>query len=396
MDANYHIADRRRAGLLRFAQSTVGILLAPAYRAAFNSRRRRYLALRAPVAGTPVIAVGNVAMGGSGKTPVCCALYSAARRARRRGAIVLKLGKDRRHYLDELLIYASCLTSMDAAPPRVQRDEQSIVVDLPSGVICAHRNKMAGIKAMAAREDVDFVVVDDAHQLYSLQPALSICLLHPDDARERLFPRGLLREELEAAGRADFVLVREDGFGGSVPVETHGTFRLEERAVLPVADLMAPWVEMGSTEQMSDGAQPRGSGVAFAGIGRPESFEASLEKLGIPLTASARFPDHHEYSAADLHWLRKLGKDTGAGHFITTEKDGCRLLPLMLRARYAEGYNVCWPAGLLPQPTVYLPNLIVALEEIWSRMFFARVSAALPDKLLSRFLEVIGASGAGA
>lgn len=396
MEANFHIADRRGLGLLRFAQSTVGTLLAPAYRAAFNSRRRRYLALRAPIAGAPVIAVGNIAMGGSGKTPMCCALYAKARKAKRRGAIVLKLGKDRRHFLDELLIYASRLASMDAASPRVKHDEQSIVVDLPSGVVCAHRDKMAGIKAMAARADVGFVIVDDAHQLYSLQPSLSICLLHPEDAKEGLFPRGLLREEIEAAGRADVVLVREDGFSGSMPVETHGMFSLEERAVLPVAKLLTPWVEMGSTEMMGAGAGPHGSGVAFAGIGRPESFEESLKRLGMQLAAAARFPDHHEYSAADLHWLRKLRKERDAGHFITTEKDGCRLLPLMLRARYAEGYNVCWPAGLLPQPTVYLPNLIVALEEIWPRMFFARVNAALPDELVSRFLEVIGASGAGA
>jgi len=394
MSANFHIADRRGLGLLRFAQSTIGTLFAPAYRAAFNSRRRRYLARRAPVAGAPVIAVGNIAMGGSGKTPVCCALYAAARKAKRRGAIVLKLGKDRRNYLDELLIYASRLTTMDAAPPRVKHDEQSVVADLPSGVVCAHTNKMGGIKAMAARKDVDFVIVDDAHQLYSLQPALSICLLHPDDLKDRLFPRGMLREELEAAGRADFALMREDGSSGSAPAEMHGTFGLEERAVLPVADLIAPWIEMGSGERVSEGCGPLGAGVAFAGIGRPESFEESLKKLQVQLKAAARFPDHHEYSAADLHWLRKLGSDTGAGHFITTEKDGCRLLPLMLRARYAQGYNVCWPAGLLPQPTVYLPNLIVALEEIWPRMFFARVNASLPDELVSRFLEAIGASGA--
>ena len=393
MEANFHIADRRGLGRLRLAQSTVGALLDPAYRVAFNSRRRRYLSMRAPVTGAPVVAVGNIAMGGSGKTPVCCALYAVARKAKRRGAIVLKLGKDRRHYLDELLIYASRLTTMDAEPPRVKHDEQSIVAELPSGVVCAHTNKMAGIKAMAAREDVDFVIVDDAHQLYSLQPALSICLLHPDDAKERLFPRGLLREEIKAAGRADFVLVREDGFSGNLPVETHGMFSLEERAVLPVAELLTPWVEMGSTERMNGGAQPHGSGVAFAGIGRPESFEESLKKLGMQLAVAARFPDHHEYSAADLHWLRKLGSDTGAGYFITTEKDGCRLLPLMLRARYAQGYNVCWPAGLLPQPSVYLPNFIVALEEIWPRMFFARVNASLPDELVSRFLEAIGAPG---
>jgi tetraacyldisaccharide 4'-kinase len=396
MEANFHIADRRGLGLLRFAQSTVGTLFAPPYRAAFNSRRRRYLAARTQVAGAPVIAVGNIAMGGSGKTPVCCALYAAARKTKRRGAIVLKLSKDRRHFLDELLIYASRLTTMDAAPPRVKHDEQSIVANLPSGVVCAHTNKMAGIKAMAAREDVDFVIVDDAHQLYSLQPALSICLLHPADLKDRLFPRGMLREEIEAASRADYVLMREDGSSGNLPVETHGTFRLEERAVLPVADLMTPWVEMGSGERISEGYGPRGSGVAFAGIGRPESFEESLKKMGMQLAVAARFPDHHEYSAADLHWLRKLGSDTGAGHFITTEKDGCRLLPLMLRARYAQGYNVCWPAGLLPQPTVYLPNLIVALEEMWPKMFFARVNASLPDELASRFLEVIGAPGAGA
>ncbi len=391
MAPNYHIADRRNLGLRHLAQSTIGTLLAPAFRLAFNLRRRRYLAQRAPVAGAPVVAVGNIALGGSGKTPVCCALHAEAQRARRRGAIVLKLGKQRRHLLDELLIYASRMASADCTPPRVTHDEHSVVVNLPSGLVCAHRNKMAGIKLMAAREDVDFVIVDDAHQLYSLQPALSVCLLHPDDANDSLFPRGLLREELAAAARADFVLLREDNSGGGVPVKTQGSFSLKEREVLSVAELLTPWVELGSTERMHEEGQPCGAGVAFAGIGRPESFEESLSKLGMGLAAAARFPDHYEYTVADLRWLKRLAEETAAGYFITTEKDGCRLLPLMLRARYAQGYNVCWPSGLLPQPAMYLPDIIVALEDLWPKMFFARVNAELPDELTSRFLEVIGA-----
>jgi len=389
MPPNYHIIDLRHPAGLQLAQRMVGTLLLPLYRAAFNRRRARFLSRRRPMDGAPVIAVGNLALGGRGKTPIVLALLEAAAKAGRRGAVVLKLGRDPLWFLDELLLYAVRLTQMRTdGSPRVTEAADWVAVQFPSGVLCAHRDKLAGARMMAARRDVDFVLVDDAHQLFSLEPALSVCLLHARDFGEPLFPRGRLREELAAAGRADVVLVQESG-GEAAPAICCGSFRLRPQGVLPAEELMQPWVDLDSAGQPAQALPPRGRAVAFAGIGQPEGFEHSLAELGVELAAVFRFPDHHAFSTQNLRALMRQLERTDAGYFVSTEKDCCRLLPLILRARYAEGYQVWWPAGLLPRPTAYLPDLIVAAEEVWRRTYFVCVKAELPAETVARFLSAI-------
>lgn len=390
MHPNYQIHDRRRLPVLHFAQATVGVLIAPAYRAAFNARRRKYLSRRAPVEGAPVVALGNVALGGTGKTPVACTLYEHASAAGLRGAVVLKFGKDPLDFLDELLIYAGRLGELDRATPTVDVRADCITVSSASAVICAHRNKLAGVREMAALGDVDFVIADDAHQLYSLQPALSICLLRPEDAQARLFPAGMLREELAAAERADLVLVRNgSGSPPEMSVRTDGGFGLALAKARPLAKLLSPWLASRSTEGEPEGGLPDARAIAFAGIGRPEGFERTLARLNTEVAVMVRFPDHHCFTIRDLRMLEDLRRREGAECFITTEKDGSRLLPLMLRACYAEGHDVCWPAGLLPRPDHFLPDLITAAQRVWERAYYLRMDAELPDAVVQRFMHTV-------
>jgi tetraacyldisaccharide 4'-kinase len=388
MHPNYQITDRRRLPVLHFAQATVGVLIAPAYRAVFNARRRRYLSERAPVEGAPVVAIGNVSLGGTGKTPVACTLYEHANAAGLRGAVVLKLGKEPLDFLDELLIYAGRLGELDHTTPTVDVREGCITVSSASAVVCAHRNKLAGVREMAARNDLDFVIADDAHQLYSLQPALSICLLRPEDAQARLFPAGMLREEITASQRADIVLVR-DGSGPTpeMPVRTDGGFGLVLAEARPLAKLLSPWLASRATDCEPEAGLPGARAIAFAGIGRPEGFERTLARLNANVAKMVRFPDHYQLATRDLRMLEDLRRREGAECFITTEKDGSRLLPLMLRARYAEGHDVCWPAGLLPRPEHFLPDLITAAQRVWERAYYLRMDAQLPDAVVQRFMH---------
>jgi len=390
MEPNYQIVDRRRLPVLRFSQATIGSLVAPVYRALFNRRRRKYLAERAPVEGRPVVAIGNVSLGGTGKTPVTCTLYEHASAAGLRGAVVLKLGKAPLHFLDELLIYAGRLGELDNTTPTVEVREDCITVSSSSAVVCAHRNKLAGVRELAAREDLDFVIADDAHQLYSLQPALSICLLRPSDAQARLFPAGMLREEISGAERADIVLVRNgSGAAPEMPVRTDGSFGLVVAEARPLAKLLSPWLAAHTTECEPEAGLPSVRAVAFAGIGAPEGFERTLARLNAEVAKMVRFPDHYSFTTRDLQMLERLRRREGAECFITTEKDGSRLLPLMLRARYAEGHHVCWPAGLMPPPDHFLPDLISAAQQVWERAYYLRMDAQLPDSVVQRFMHTV-------
>ncbi len=384
MPAKYHIVDRRRTALRTLGQSTLGTLFLPAYRAIYNLRRERYLSKRAPIPGAPIITVGGTLLGGSGKTPVTCALYAAAVAAGKRGAIVLKLGKNPHMYTDELLLYAGRLAN--GARPQVTLGNGYVLVEANGSAICAHARKLEGAEMMARREGIDFVIVDDAQQLFSLQPALSICLLHPKDYGGRLFPQGMLREGLEGAQRADLVLARV-GCEASRPPKPKLFFRISAHGVSPLSALLRPWVYGKSASEPS--TQLEGGRIAFAGIGWPESFEESLAKLNLAPSAMVRFPNHHSFSVSDFRLLERMRLEQGAETFLTTEKDGCRLLPIVLRALHGQGCDIGLPEELLSPPAHFLPDLIVAADLVWNRGYFAQASAKLPQEALERFMEVV-------
>lgn len=384
MLAKYHIVDRRRTALQSLGQSTLGTLFLPAYRAVFNLRRERYLSQRARIPGAPIVTVGGTLIGGSGKTPVTCALHEAAVQAGKRGAIVLKCGKTPQRYIDELLLYAGRLAS--GARPCVTLREDHILIEAGGSIICAHKRKLDGVRMMARREGVDFVIVDDAQQLFSLQPALSICLLHPKDYSGRLFPQGMLREGLEATERADLVLART-GCEVSKPPATKSYFCVSAEGISPLNELLKPWVEC--EPELAASSPYDVKRVSFAGIGWPEGFEESLEEMNLAPSAMARFSDHHTFGVRDLRMLEKLRDKHSAEAFVTTEKDGCRLLPIILRALHGEGCDIGLPEELIAPTTHYIPDLVVAAQRIWNRGYYVKVNAQLPNEALDRFLEVI-------
>jgi tetraacyldisaccharide 4'-kinase len=384
MPVKYHIVDRRRTALRSLGQSTLGTLFLPAYRAVFNLRRERFLSKRAGIPGAPIVTVGGTLLGGSGKTPVTCALYDAAAQAGKRGAIVLKHGNSSQRYIDELLLFAGRLAG--SGRPRVTVSEDHVLVEANGSIICAHKRKLDGARMMAGRDGVDFVIVDDAQQLFSLQPALSICLLHPKDYSGRLFPQGMLREGLEATERADLVLART-GCEVSKPPVSKSYFCITAQGVAPLNELLNPWVDCEPAP--AENSLYDVKRVSFAGIGWPEGFEESLEEMNLAPSAMARFSDHQVFNVRDLRLLEKMREKQGAEAFVTTEKDGCRLLPIILRALHGEGCDVGLPEELLAPVSHYIPDLVVAAQKIWDRGYYVKVDAQLPKEALDRFLEVI-------
>lgn len=384
MPVKYHIVDRRRTALRSLGQSTLGTLFLPVYRAVFNLRRERYLSRREGIPGAPIVTVGGTLLGGSGKTPVTCALYDAAVNAGKRGAIVLKCGKAPHRYIDELLLYAGRLAG--GARPCVTMHEDHILIEASGSIICAHKRKLDGARMMAGREGVDFVIIDDAQQLFSLQPALSICLLHPKDYSGRLFPQGMLREGLEATERADLVLART-GCEVSKPPVSKTYFCINAEGISPLNELLKPWVEYEPS--LGENLLYEVKRVSFAGIGWPESFEESLEEMNLAPSAMARFSDHHSFGVRDLRLIERLREKHSAKAFVTTEKDGCRILPIILRALHGQGSDVGLPEGLLSPPAHFIPDLVVAAQKIWEKGFYVKVNAQLPKEALDRFLEVI-------
>lgn len=238
--------------------------------------------------GARVICVGNLTAGGSGKTPVALAVAEKLL-ARGRKVFFLSRGYGGRE--------AGPLLVANQSAAEVG-DEALLLARMAPTVVAADRAQGA---RLAVAQGAEVIVMDDGHQNFSLAKDLSLVVLD-DLGNGFMIPAGPLRESVAAGiARADAVVAFSDkdahGFAGAV-----------------IGARLA-----------ADGAAFKGKRVfAFAGIGRPQKFVASLEEAGAIVTGAQYFADHHPYSCPEIARLRR---QAGDATLVTTEKDFVRLSP---------------------------------------------------------------------
>jgi tetraacyldisaccharide 4'-kinase len=306
-----------RAGYLRLirgqtpgpvaAAARLGLLgLSGGYRLAVGLRNRAYDAGRAPAgrASVPVVSVGNLTLGGTGKTPM---VEWVCRRFRERGlrVAILSRGYGRGEGLND--------------EGRVLEENLPDVPHLQD----ADRVRLAGIAVEELESEV--LVLDDGFQHRRLARDLDIVLL---DALEPfglgwLSPRGLLREPVGSLRRAGVVVLSRADLVDAV---TRAAIRTEaERRAGPLR-----WAEArhAPRDLFVSGSEPEpldrlaGARVAaFCGLGNPEGFRRTLEELGVAPADFRAFPDHHPYNARDVADLGTWAREHGAELVLTTQKD---------------------------------------------------------------------------
>ena len=269
---------------------------------------RRIAGARPVDPGAPVICIGNVTMGGAGKTPV---VREIAQRLAERGVAAHVLS---RGYGGQL-----------AGPMRVEpaRHTSAEVGDEPLMLagdtpVWVARDRSAGATA-AAEAGAGAIVMDDGHQNPSVKKALSLVVVDGETRNDewpfgdgRVFPAGPMREPLAAGlARADAVILL-------LPAD----LAAPDPALL--AQLAPTPVLIAHLEPAA--GPPKGPLVGFAGVGKPWKVERALKAAGAELADFAPFPDHFAYDAASLERLAARAQQFGAG-LITTEKDWIRLPP---------------------------------------------------------------------
>lgn len=269
------------------------------YRAGIATRtamyRRRLLRARHP--GVPVVVVGNITVGGTGKTPLTIALVERLRAAGWTPGVASRgYGRDGD---DALWVDAD-------TPPHRGGDEPVLIARRTGAKVRVDRRRAAAAGELAAA-GCDVIVCDDGLQHYALARDLEIEVV---DARRRygngrLIPAGPLREPVERAGRCDFRVVNL-GDGAGSPEFGEWPMRLAVADAVPLL-----------------GRRPRplaafaGQRVhAVAGIGDPERFFHTLKARGIAVVPHA-FGDHHEFRPADLDFASPLP-------VLMTEKDAVK------------------------------------------------------------------------
>ncbi len=322
------LADRLLLGLLRGCAVPYSLamrLRAAAYRAGLLRSRRL---------PRPVISVGNITVGGTGKTPMTAWL---ARYFMSRGKRVAVLS---RGYGGRLEGTVAVVADGDQRllTPEEAGDEPCLLADLVPGlmVVIGSDRYRAGCLAME-RLNPDIFILDDGFQHLRLQRDLDILLLDSRQpfANGRTLPAGLLREPVSAIGRADLALFTRCVDGTLPDIKLPGG--------LPVCHARH---RLGGFTTLSDGpVRPFGElagqrGLAFAGIADPAVFFDELEREGIVLAATLAFPDHTVYGDEECAALARLRTSARADYLITTAKDGVKL-----KALGADGVP-CYVASL--------------------------------------------------
>jgi tetraacyldisaccharide 4'-kinase len=256
-----------------------------------------------------VVSVGNLSVGGSGKTPVVAAL---ARLLRDRGErpVILTRGYGRRDTTEGVLVVSDGARVRE--PVTRSGDEPQLLARTVPGVpvlVCVDRY-IAGL--FAERQfGATVSIMDDGFQHVQLQRDIDLLLMSPADLDDCVLPTGRLREPLEAARFADAVLVPgtdDDVALVAAELGHHDAFRV------------VPTFEEPKGPRRGDGRTV----VAFAGIARPERFFAALRSLGYDVARELTFRDHHWYSAADAEMILAAARETNASLIVTTEKDAVR------------------------------------------------------------------------
>ncbi len=337
------------------ASAAAGVLSAMslAYRAAIKIRTEAYdhswkNSKRLPC---PIICVGNLTVGGTGKTPVTAALVQLLIHHGHRPVIISRgYGATARKSTELAII------SRGDGPivgPEVAGDEPYLLARmLPKTpvVVCADRYA-AGMKGIEEFQP-DCIVMDDGFQHRQLHRDFDFVLIDAsrDPQSMHLFPRGPLREDFPALGRASMIgLTRAD----------QSQFLPQWHAIAEENASGKPLVEIAFEPVLPEIEEPV---LGFCAIGNPQAFFESLEKR-IKIAATRAFPDHHVYTADDLRELSVQAQLTGARTLVTTEKDEAKL-------------------GRLPHPSI--PITTVGIQTKWDDAAIARhitsVFAAAPAR----------------
>ena len=300
-------------------------LPASIYGAAVWLRNRRYdRPGAARQASLPVISVGNLTVGGTGKTPIVAWLARHLSGQGHRPAVVSRGYHGRAG--------RGPLTVSDGDGPRcgpeLAGDEPYLLArSLPGVPVIVGSDRAAG--ARAARDSgADVVILDDGLQHRQLARDLDIVLLDASNpfGNYRLLPAGLLREPISALGRAGAVVITRSRPGES--------FEVIERVVRhhnPAALLLsAGHRSLGFFDPQGTRVDPPRRAVAFCGIGNPNRFRIDLESEGVELEDFVAFRDHQVYTPRALSRLRRRVERSGAA-LVTTEKDLSRMGPDALR-----------------------------------------------------------------
>ncbi len=334
------IFDQRHGFRASLARGILYIL-SKVFHLAVKTRRFLYdlRILRDSTLGVQVIAIGNLTLGGTGKTPV---VEKFARALQDQGRTVAILSRGYRskppplsRRLSDILLFRR-----DSTPPRVVSDGKSLLLDsetagdepymlasnLKNVVVLVDKDRVKAGRFAIERFGCDTLLLDDGFQYWKLAGRRKDIVLidrQQPFGNEHLFPRGTLREPPSHLARGHYIFItKSDGNTKEL------TQRISQHN--PTASIIECIHEPLYFEDVFTGERHgldllKGRKVgSLCGIAQPESFETSLQKLGASVVYAKRFADHHRFSQQEILNAINRGKKRQAEMILTTQKDAVR------------------------------------------------------------------------
>ncbi|HKW95057.1 MAG TPA: tetraacyldisaccharide 4'-kinase [Methylomirabilota bacterium] len=303
--------------------------LSVGYRTALSVRDWAYRCriLRTGRLPCAVVSVGNITLGGSGKTPT---VELAVRTLQEHGAAPAVVSRGYGRATRGVCVVAD--REGVRADARTAGDEPLLLaLHLPGVPVVVGESRYEAGRVAVERYGATALVLDDGFQHRTLAKNLEVLVVQGRApwGNARVFPRGMLREPLSALARAHAVVVTNP----PAPEQLQAVAATVERYNPGAAVLAASYQVQDAHETRSGRRLPVGELVgrrliAFAGLGSPQGFADTLDAAGIRRVGFVEFPDHHWFTPRDLNELERDARAAGAQGLITTEKDWMRLKDL--------------------------------------------------------------------
>ena len=267
-----------------------------------------------------VISVGNISLGGTGKTPAIIFFADHLIKSGKKVGIVSR-GYGRKNRDIKVLINADNNSKVED-----YGDEPIFLSSRLRNIpIAVGANKFNAALQLIKKNKVDVLLFDDGFQTRKIYRDLDIVLLNTlNDVKDyRMVPFGILRESVKCIGRADFVIFTKDNLINPESEVSHliGKY-INDNVFYSSYKLEKIFCESSKYNFNKDKV------IAVSGVGDPRSFELSLLKENVNLLYHFKFRDHHNYDQADINNIAKTSKTMNALSIVTTEKDYVKLKKL--------------------------------------------------------------------
>jgi tetraacyldisaccharide 4'-kinase len=331
----------QRAGKLAALVRSILFGLSKVFQVAVKARRFLYNVriLRDSTLGVQVIAIGNLTVGGTGKTPV---VEKFARELQEQGRTVAILSRGyrskppplRKRLLNKLLLRE------DSTPPRIVSDGRNLLLDsetagdepymlasnLKDVIVLVDKDRVKSGRYAIEKFGCDTLLLDDGFQYWKLRGRRRDIVLidcQQPFGNEYLLPRGTLREPPSHLGRASTIFITKSD-GDTAKLRARISKHNATAGIIECVHHPLYFEDVFSGDRAGLDFVEGKKIAALSGIAQPESFEASLRKIGGELVYSKRFADHHRFSQQEILNVINRSKKRQAQAIITTQKDAVR------------------------------------------------------------------------